>query len=268
MSFSYNEITSRKNDKIIWASKLSDKKMRDKENVFFIEGVKLLREAVEACFNIKMILFTKKAFELYEADLESACADEYILVTDEVMEKLSVESAPQGIFSIIEKKPPLPFSNDSLDNGSFIILEDIQNPQNLGAIFRCAFSLGGKKLVLSKGCADVFGSKAQRASMGAILKSEFYVCDNIVTFIEQQKELGNRVYCTHLHSDSEVLGRFEFRGSDSIVIGNEGKGITSEVVNICTGSVIIPMTENAESLNASTAASILIWELNKAKLLP
>ncbi len=267
MAFSFSEITSRKNDKIIWAARLSDKKNRDRENVFFIEGIKLMHEAVEAGFRLKTVFFTAKAFEQYQADLESAGADEYILVTDEVMEKISDENSPQGIFSVLEKKPSLPFCDSDLKDGSFIILEDIQNPQNLGAIFRCAFSLLGSKIILTKGCADIYSPKAQRAAMGSILKSSFYICDDIVSFIENQKSLGNRVYCTHLHTDSHILGRFEFKSSDSIVIGNEGKGISGAVVDACYGSLIIPMAKNAESLNAATAASIIIWEMNKNKLL-
>ena len=266
MSLSYIEITSRKNEKIIWASKLSDKKNRDKENVFFAEGIKLLQEAILSNLCIEKIFFTGKALSLYEETLENAKSKEYILVSDEVFEKLTDESSPQGVFTVIRKPTAVCFDENSLKDGGFIILEDIQNPLNLGAIFRCAYSLGGTKLILSKSCADVYGSKTLRSGMGSIFKTKFYICDDICAFIKELKNLGNRVYCTHLHSESLKLGSFSFRESDSIVIGNEGHGVSDMVVSECDGSVIIPMTPGAESLNAASASSIIIWEMNKSKL--
>lgn len=266
LSFSYSEITSRKNEKIIWASKLSDKKNRDKENVFFVEGIKLLDEVLLSGLKVKKLFFTQKALSLYEETLSKANCSESFLVTDTCFEKLTDEKAPQGVFAVIEKPTPVSFNKNELNDGGFIILEDIQNPQNLGAIFRCAYSLGGTKIVMSKNCADVYSPKTLRSGMGSIFKTSFDVCDNICAFIKAQKDYGNRVFCTHLHSDSRTLGSFDFCDSDSIVIGNEGHGVSDETVNACTGSVVIPMAEGAESLNAATASSIIIWEMNKAKL--
>ena len=268
MNNSYNQISSRKNEKIIWASKLSDKKFRDRENVFFTEGIKLLEEALMSGFEIQSLFFTEKALTLYEKTINNSSCHDLNLITCEVYEKLSQESAPQGIFAIIKKKDEHTFSNSDLCDGGFIILEDIQNPMNLGAIFRCAYSLGGKKLVLSKGCADVYGPKALRSGMGSVFKADFCYCDDISEFIENQKSFSNRVFCTHLHSDSLLLGSFKFEKSDSIVIGNEGHGVCDKTLQCCNGSVIIPMVEDAESLNAASASSIIIWEMNKSLLLP
>ena len=264
MAFSYSEITSRKNEKIIWASRLSDKKNRDAEGVFFTEGVKLLEEAILSGLEIEKIFFTQKALSSYPDILEKANAKEYILVSDSCFEKLTDENAPQGIFTAIKKPCSLPFSEECINDGGFIILDDIQNPLNLGAIFRCAYSLGVTKLVLTKGCADVYNPKTLRSAMGSIFKCSFYVYDDICEFIEMLKKYGRRVYCTHLHSDSLVLGSFNFEKSDSIVMGNEGHGVSKNVLDVCTDSVIIPMNEGAESLNAATASAIIIWEMTKA----
>ena len=266
MDFSYFEITSRKNEKIIWASKLSDKKYRDKEGVFITDGIKLLEEAVISGLYVEKIFFTSKALSLYGDILKKSDSREYYLVTDEVFEKLTDETAPQGVLAVIKKPTATEFSKESIKDGGFIILEDIQNPLNLGAIFRCAYSLGGKKIILSNKCADVYNPKTLRSGMGSIFKSDFMVCENIHDFISEQKSFGNNVYCTHLHSDSLKLGSFEFLQSDSIVIGNEGHGVSEKTVDACSNSVIIPMTEGAESLNAATASSIIIWEMNKSKL--
>lgn len=264
LTFSYSEITSRKNEKIIWAARLSDKKNRDAEGIFFTEGIKLLEEAILSGLEIEKIFFTRKALSLYSEIFEKANAKEYILVSDEVFEKLTDENAPQGVFTVIKKPESLPFSEECINDGGFIILDDIQNPLNLGAIFRCAYSLGVTKLVLSKDCADVYNPKTLRSAMGSIFKCSFYVYEDICTFIESLKRCENRVFCTHLYSDSLVLGTFDFEKSDSIVMGNEGHGVSGSVLEACTGSVIIPMNEGAESLNAATASAIIIWEMTKA----
>ena len=268
LSFSYIEITSRKNDKITDTAKLSDKKHRDRENLFFVEGIKLFEEALLSRLSVKRVFFTKKALELYEDALKKAGCSENYLVTDEVYSKLTEETSPQGIYAVIKKPEGHKFSEEQIKDGGFIILEDIQNPMNLGAIFRCAYSLGGCKLILSKSCADVYSPKTLRSGMGSIFKAEFCVCDDICDFIENQKKLSNRVFCTHLHSKALILGSFDFEKSDSIVIGNEGHGVSENIVNVCTSSCIIPMTPDAESLNAATASSIFIWEMNKSRLIP
>lgn len=267
MSFSYSEITSRKNDKIINAAKLYDKRKRDEEGVFCADGIKLLEEAILSSLTIEKIFFTQKALSLHKDTIGNAQAKEYYLVSDEVFEKLTEETSPQGIFSVIQKPDSLPFSQDSITEGGFVILDDIQNPLNLGAIFRCAYSLGTKKIVLSKGCADVYNPKTLRSAMGSIFKCDFYTYDNIPDFIESLKKANGRVFCTHLHSQSHILGSFAFGKGDSVVMGNEGHGVSQNVVDACTGSVIIPMLEGAESLNAATASAIIMWEMNKAKLL-
>lgn len=267
MAFSYSEITSRKNEKIIWVCKLYDKKNRDALGLFLTDGAKLLEEAISSGMCIDKLFFTRKALSAYENLLIDAKAGENILVSDEVFEKITRELAPQGILAVIKKPAPESFDKESLKQGDFLILEDIQNPLNLGAIFRCAYSLGCTKLILSSNCSDVYNPKTLRSAMGSAFKVSFNICDDIGAFIKEQSSFGNRVFCTHLHSDSKILGSFEFKSGDSIVIGNEGHGVCEETVSLCNGSLIIPMTEGAESLNAATATSIIIWEMNKSKLI-
>lgn len=263
----YVYISSRKNDKIIYASKLRDKKFRDKEGVFAAEGSKLLEEGITEGLNFVCIYFTKNALDRYSSLLEKANADEYVLVTDEVYEKLTEETSPQGIFSVITKPVEKCFSDKELSEGGFLILEDVQNPLNIGALFRCAFSLGMSKIVLSHKCADVYNSKVLRSAMGSVFKADFIYCDDLHSFIQKQLDLNNRVICTTLSEKSHVLGDFTFQSGDSIIIGNEGNGISEDTVTLCKNSIIIPMLPSAESLNAATACSVVLWEMNKDKLL-
>lgn len=260
----YTEITSRKNNLIIQASQLEDKKFRDKQKLFCAEGYKLLEEAINAKMKIERIFFTKSALDKYSALISASGCDKLYLVSEEVYNKLSSEQAPQGIVSSI-KLPELcvPELCD-IQAGGFIILDSVQNPQNLGAVIRCAYSLGVKKIVLTSGCADTFGPKAVRAAMGAVFKSQLFYVPEACQIAKALKECGLRTFCTCLERDSAKLGGFEFLPTDSIVIGNEGHGVSLQTRLSCTNTVFIPMVNGAESLNAATAAAITIWEMKKS----
>ena len=263
----YSCISSRKNEKIISASKLCDKKVRDKEGLFYTEGAKLFEEALIEGLSAKRIFFTQDAFNKHSGLLSKATGAELIMVTDDVFSKLTEESAPQGIFAVFKKPDAYIFTDEEIEQGGFLILEDVQNPLNIGALFRCAYSLGTEKIVMTKGCADVYNTKVLRSAMGSIFKSKFMYCDNLHTFIKEQIEKNNRVICTTLSDKSHVLGNFSFEKSDSIIIGNEGNGIKSDTVSLCNNSLIIPMLEGAESLNAATACAVVLWEMNKDRLI-
>jgi len=260
-------ISSRKNEKIISASKLSDKKARDKEGLFFVEGAKLLEEANLEGLTVRTMFFTEDAYERYKALIDSTECNEKLLVTSEVYEKITDETSPQGIFAVIKKPSACIFNASDLKQGGFLILEDVQNPLNIGAIFRCAYALGTSKIILSKGCADVYNPKVLRSAMGSIFKARFTYVDSVYGFIKDQLTVGNRVLCTALKEDSAALGSFPFLDGDNVVIGNEGNGVKDETINLCKNSIIIPMTEGAESLNAATACSVMLWEMNKQKLI-
>lgn len=258
----YSFISSRKNATLLKAHSLStDKSQRDELCLFCAEGVKLLEEALSSGLEMESVFFTQSALDKYK-DILSTCNQNtcMYLVTDECFDKLSTEKAPQGIFSCI-KKPDKP--DFCFDEGNFIILDQIQNPLNIGAIIRCAYSLGQTKIVLSSTCADPYGPKAIRAAMGSLFKVKLFTNVDINKFVNQQTQLGNKVYCTALHTNSATLGTFEFTKTDSVIFCNEGHGASDELLNLCTDSVFIPMHKGAESLNAATAAAVVLWEKNK-----
>lgn len=260
----YTELTSRKNNTVTEASELSkSKKARDASGVFPIEGIKLIDEAVASGMEIKSVFFTEKAMSLYSDRLDKLSDTVLYLVTDEVYEKLSDESAPQGILALIKKPSPEIFSEKSVKEGSFVLLEDIQNPLNIGAILRCCYSMGFEKVVFSSGCADIYSPKCARAAMGSLFKIKAYFSDDLSETAKTLTAEGSRVFCTSLGKRSVKLGSFEFESSDSFVIGNEGHGASDALMNACSHSLFIPMNEGAESLNAATAAAIVMWEMKK-----
>jgi TrmH family RNA methyltransferase len=261
------EITSRKNSLISETCKLTDKRERDKTGLFLAEGIKLLEEAVLSGCIIEKLFYTDKALKTYGSQLEKAGAEQCYLVSDEVYAKLSQESAPQGVMCCIKQNISPTLTKEEYTSGKFLILEDVQNPLNIGAIFRCAYSMGYTKIIMTDKCADPYGPKTVRAAMGSLFKIQLYRTQNICETIDNIKSSGNRVFCTALAKESLVLGNFDFHPNDSVIIGNEGHGISDDTLSHSTNSIFIPMNKNAESLNAATAAAIVLWEMNKNSLI-
>lgn len=247
------KITSRQNPAVIAACALSDKKARDESGEFFFEGIKLLREAKREKLNIVRVFCTESAARRYADELTGDF--ELIEVSEPVYEKLTSENAPQGVFTIA-KKPDIPKKN----TGFSVLLDDVADPGNLGTIIRCADAFGVEKIYLGGGCADVFNPKTVRAAMGSLFRvpAERVILTSAVRTLRAS---GYRVYAAMLDEGSESVGAIGKDGKLAVVIGNEGHGVSAEVRDVCTGSVIIPMREDsAESLNASVAAAILMWE--------
>lgn len=263
----YTEITSRKNKTVLSAAELfSKKKARDESGTFPVEGFKLLEEAISAGLEISELFFTQNALDNFGTLLEKAgCASPY-LVTDEVYAKISGEEAPQGIFASVRKPSAGALTDSELEKGGFVLLEDIQNPLNIGAVLRCCYAMGFEKVIFSSACADIYSPKCARAAMGSLFRITPYFTDNMPETVKKITSAGNRVFCTRLDKDSLRLGTFEFAHTDSFVIGNEGHGASGAVSNACSGGLFIPMNDGAESLNAAAAAAIVMWEMKKSHL--
>ena len=261
-AMNFERITSRKNDGVISAASLCDKKHRDDTGLFAFEGIKLLREANECGVEIVKIYFTESALSKYGDEIERSYNGGATLfcVTDEVYAKLSAEKNPEGIYTVAKK---FEFEKQLCSDGGYLILCDVQNPSNVGTVIRTACALGIDKVLLTPGCADIFGPKTQRAAMGTVFRTKFYKSDDIKGDIEYLKSNGKKVYASALTNRACDIRNVSFSHSDSIIIGNEGKGLPEDILSSCSDCVIIPMCNGAESLNAAAAAAIFIWEKQK-----
>lgn len=261
-------ITSRKNARVISVCALADKKARDREGLFITEGIKLLRELLDENIKIRGLFFTAPAGEKYERDISRAlsCGAEAFEVTDEVYSKMSSEKNPEGILAVAEKFSISDSICDMPCEYGFVILDQVQNPSNVGTVIRTASALGVKNIVLGPGCADIFGTKTVRAAMGALFKVNICIPENLSGQIAVLKQNGVRVFGAALSPSSKAIGEISFLPSDAIVLGNEGNGISDEILDLCTEKVIIPMHLGTESLNAAAAATIFIWEKQKAQV--
>ncbi len=263
----YEEISSRKNPGILLAASLADKKNRDEYSLYSFEGEKLTSEALAKGVEIKKVFFTekeqKRAPELLEKLSESG--SEMFRVTPEVYEKLTSEKAPQEIFCVARKPEKSLLDSDALGDGcGFVVLESVRDPSNVGAILRTSTALGCDKILLTEDCADVYSYKAIRAAMGAVFRARLYFTSDMADSIEKLKAFG-RVYAAALCDGAENIDNIRFVKSDSIIIGNEGHGVSRDVLDHCTGAAIIPMMCDSESLNASVAAALFIWEKQRGE---
>ncbi len=268
--FSREIITGRKNPLIVRLSKLSDKKYRDAEGFFRIDGVKLFSEAVQSGVKTEYIFIAESRLEKLTNELSkelSRAAGTVIAVSDEVLSKLTDESAPQGIVAFAKKFDTL--SPDIPKNGTFhaIYLSSVRDPGNLGTMVRCALALGVDRVFVSADCADIYSPKTVRASMGTIFRQPLSVVQNEAEFASAIKAANCELFAAALDRDAKKLGAFSMPERVCFAIGNEGHGLSAEFIKACSATVFIPMTDGCESLNAAMAATVLMWEMQRDRLI-
>ena len=141
-------------------------------------------------------------------------------------------------------------------------LYSLRDPGNLGAVIRSAAAFGVRHIIISADSADVYNPKTVRAAMGTMFGVKISVVSDFVSFIEAAKANGRSVYAAELTDGAKSVKDIVLSSDDIFIIGNEGHGIPREISSVCTGSVYIPISDGVESLNASVAASVFMWEQN------
>lgn len=258
-------ITSKDNEVIKNIRKLREKKYRDLENCYIIEGMKLINEAIEANAKIKKIVICEECTnngEINKEVLYEIAKYDITYVTKKVFDLLTDVKTPQGIIAIVEKQnmeKQIDYSQDII-----IALDDLQDPGNLGTILRTADSANLNQIILSKNSVDVYNPKVIRSTMGAIFRINIIEVENLLETLKEIKKNKFKVIVTSLEGKKNI---YETDYSKKvIVIGNEANGVSSEVQKIADEKIIIPMLGKTESLNASVAASIIIYEYVRRKL--
>jgi len=255
-------ITSKNNAVIVAASKLSDKKYRERTGTFAFEGIKLFSEAFSAGVCFSRVFVTETAYEKYREMLCALPEGILTLVSDAVYEKLSFESAPQGVFSVAKYFSPKPKAQTSF----VLLLDGVADPGNFGAILRSAEAFGVDTVYMGKNGADLYNPKTVRACMGSLFRTDVRRTESIENEIALLKQSGFRIFATALKRDSLDIRDVDFLGKIGFVIGNEGHGVSEEVIGACDGTVIIPMREGPESLNAAVASGVVMWEAARQRL--
>ena len=253
-------IASRQNPRVSAAVRLSDRRRRESTRTFLCEGVKLTLEAVRAGLVTEAYICESDAARLISVarDVMSVGGEVFVLARP-AFERISTESAPQGVISLCRMREFITPEAAIERDGPMLLLDSVRDPGNLGTVIRSASALGGVMTVLLS-CTDVYNSKTVRASMGAVFKSDIACVSDGIGFVRELTERGRRVIAASPAGESMVLGRDPICRSDCIIIGNEGHGISDELLSVCTSTLVIPICADTESLNASAAAAVILWE--------
>ena len=257
----FASLDSVSNEKIKQAVKLRESSRYRREcGRFFLEGLRLCRDAAESEVHIFSLFFTEEAYEKYTRDIDllSSKAESSFVISPVCRDKLSDTKTSQGVFLICGFLSVCHEAEIDL-SGKYIALENVQDPANLGAVCRTAEALGIDGAVLC-GCCDIYNPKAQRAAMGSLLRLPVIMTQNLPALLTDLKKKGMTVLSTTPDSSAEPITKVDMSGGVIAVIGNEGNGVTEQTQSVCR-RITIPMKGRAESLNASMAAAVTMWEI-------
>ena len=234
-------ITSKDNETIKHIKKLKEKKYREEYHEFIVEGIKMIEEALNEGAKIKSVIIcddcknqgcipNELMYEIAKLDC--------IYVAEKVFNTITDVINPQGIMAVIEK-PQNKENTIKFDEQVSLILDNIQDPGNMGTILRTADSLNMKQIIVSKGSADIYNLKVVRSTMGAIFRVKVIEADDLAKTIKEMKKHKIKVYATDLRTDKSIYD-VDYSKS-AIVIGNEAKGVSENVLKDASERIKIPM---------------------------
>lgn len=258
-------IKSKENKTIKYIGKLiSSSKFRREEGRFVVEGVRLCEETLKNDINVDILLVSLSASDKYSEIIYKlkSISHTTLIVDDRIFSGLSDTKTPQGVLCVVKTLDKQSYFDTIIKNGIILALDNIQDPSNLGTILRSADALGVDGVVLSRDCCDVFSPKVVRGSMGAVFRIPFIITDDLAGYIKDFNSYGTSYACV-LDDTAVTVNETEFVEPSLSVIGNEGNGVSKAVIDSCSKKIYIPMHNNAESLNAAVAASIIMWEMVK-----
>ena len=239
-------ITSIQNETIKSIMKLKQKKYRDESQLFLVEGYHLVEEARKADCIQKIITTLDETFE-----------EETLHVSLKVMEKLAFTKTPQPIMAICYKNK----NQELFKSGKrYLLLDDLQDPGNVGTILRTALAFDYDQIIMSKECVDLYNDKVIRSTQGALLQMKTCIMDlkDAIAFLKQQ---GVKVYGTCLQN-AQSIDCFDGEEKMAFVMGNEGQGVHQEILDLCDERLYIPI-QSIESLNVGIAAAITMYHFQK-----
>jgi rRNA methylases len=263
------KISSKDNAAVRRAMRLmTSARERRKTGLIICEGARLCSDAAESGVEVEELFCTDTALEKYSDYLKKLIekAHDVYKITEEIAKKISDTESTQGVF-IVAKTPAVKNDLNQLSTtGQYVLLENLQDPSNVGAIFRTAEALGVDGIILTDGCASCFSPKALRAGMGAMFRIPIFFANDAPSAMVSAAERNMRpMAAVPREGAADVTGIRFFKGA-IMCIGNEGNGLSDEIIEACPEKVTIPMNGRAESLNAATAAAILMWEMMRGYL--
>ncbi len=255
---------------------MKKRKARDEAGVFLVEGPRMAGELLEDPEwrgQIEKVWMSESYARRHESGanagekataLPDGCRTE--LLSDAVFSHVSDTKTPQGILAVVRRREYSMQDVLGEDPGKALVavLDNLQDPGNMGTIFRTAEAAGATGILMSSDCVDIYNPKVVRSTMGALLRMPFLCEDDLPAALEDLKKAGIRVYAAHLEG-KEFYDREDYRRGTAFLIGNEGNGLREETARTADCMIRIPMEGKAESLNAAVAASILMYEASRQR---
>ena len=236
-------------------------KARTEQGVYIVEGVKMFLEAPR-----NEIVKAYVSEELYEKGTINGYLESisYEILKNDVFNHVADTKTPQGVLCVLKQKK---YSLEELARGKnplMLVLENLQDPGNLGTMMRTAEGAGVTGVLLSRGCVDIYNPKTIRSTMGSIYRVPFRYTDDLMADMDKLHEKGIRTYAAHLKGKG-YYDEESYQGPTAFLIGNEGNGLSEELSNKAKQYIKIPMEGQLESLNAAVAAAILMYEASRQR---
>ena len=244
---------------------MKQSRARRQEGVFVVEGWKMVKEALER--NLVLHLYSAEREQEHCREELNRFSRRHVpvdLMRDNLFSQLSDTVSPQGILGVV--RMPV-YEREEIVNQSdakLLCLENIQDPGNLGTMFRTAEGAGMTGVVLTKGCVDLFNPKVVRSTMGSLFRVPFYVCQDMEEEMKFMQKKGFCFYAAHLQGTKDFT-KESYEGSIGILIGNEANGLSEAVSGLADCKVKIPMEGELESLNAAVSAALFMYEVRRKR---
>ena len=260
-------ITSTSNNKIKRLAALRKKrKERDAEGVFLVEGIRMFQEVPkESLLELYVTegFFRKERVLVEQKQKESGC--QFEVLSDNVMAYTSDTQHPQGVLCVVRQQANQ--ARQTVEGAKcplVMVLDNLQDPGNLGTILRTAEAAGVTEVIMSKDCVDVYNPKVIRSTMGSVFRVPFRYVEDLTETIREMMRQGIRTYAAHLDG-TLAYDEPDYREPAAFFIGNEGNGLRDEVAELADTYIRIPMAGQVESLNAAIAATVLMFEAGRQR---
>ncbi len=265
-------ITSTANTQVKYLLGLQKKsRLRNEEKVFIVEGIRMAGELPAE--RAKKVYLSESLNRRMEGEAEDKNLQSvqrlmekvpYEVLSDKVFEHISDTKTPQGVLAVVKQKEYGMEEVLGMERPLFMVLDNLQDPGNLGTIVRTAEGAGVDAVIMSRDCVDIYNPKTIRSTMGSIYRMPFLYADDIKAVINEMKQRGIHTYAAHLDGKN-TYDREDYRDKTAFLIGNEGNGLRKEIADQADCWIRIPMCGKVESLNAAIAASILMFEAGRQR---
>ena len=249
---------------VTWQKK---RKARDEEGVYIVEGIRMYREAPRA--QVREVYVSEQFYSRYGEELGiSAWGRQLEILSDHVFSHVSDTKTPQGILLVMEQRSCEICEMLDLDAQGrkplLMVLDNLQDPGNLGTILRAGEAAGVTGVIMSHDCVDIYNPKVIRSTMGAVFRMPFFYVKDLPAAVKSLSSQGIRTYAAHLNGKN-VYDEEDYTEGCAFLIGNEGNGLRDEVSECADCLIRIPMCGKAESLNAAVAAAVLMFEAGRQR---